>query len=728
MGTAKVRTVKSRIITLLALVALAIPLVAHAEPQGGNVATPDERVDVTVEGEQTGPESGYLNARGNAGAYHFDNTVEAGSEGFRVTNPPMWGALGTNGEEFPELYGPPVARAALGVGSLTANFKHTGVLSGLNWPGPGFYDHVNYLHRTRGWENGGAAENAGSFAGLVLPDTFERQVTWFTEVEGWTPVEQAYDGERSGVLRTELANDDFPGTAVVIRDVVHPETDVLARDIEVLNPPEGARLAYYANMNPTTGRAPRTPSITDALVDDASDFATTYDEAAGAMLHFRPYRLDPAAATAAATSRLDPEIAQAAIERTVGADGVHIAIASDQPTVGFQAGVDAAGLARDEVDGSPLADPYYDAADGSLSGSTAAIGKTAGAQVWDATSATVYISAAGTSDEALAAVDEAEDVGFASIGAAADADWNRWLTGVRLPRGGDAETRAVSTRALMLIRTATDRQTGAIVANTTTQTPYRQDWLRDGAFFNYALLLAGTDDAVEMVQAHNDFYVRHQSETGHWDPILCTDGAHCDAAFPFEIDAQAFGVWSLWMEYEFTENLPRGELRGDQEGHRDPLRVPGPHQRAPVLRVRGRPPRPQPGPPRGRHRVSRSAVGRGRGPARGRSRRRRAVGRAGRRAEGCRHRGLLRRDLRHGPRLHDLARPGAGAGRRAHPEHPRPAGRHAGGADELRRPPGRPREPGLLPVPDGADLRVGHRVAARRQGRAAARRHRVAHP
>lgn len=103
-------------------------------------------------------------------------------------------------------------------------------------------------------------------------------------------------------------------------------------------------------------------------------------------------------------------------------------------------------------------------------------------------------------------------------------------------------------RALMLIRTAQDRQTGAIVANTTVQTPYKQDWVRDGAFFNYALLAAGYSD---MVERHNEFYRRAQTETGHWSPILCTDGAHCDAVFPFEIDAQGLGVWIQWMEYEF---------------------------------------------------------------------------------------------------------------------------------------------------------------------------------
>jgi GH15 family glucan-1,4-alpha-glucosidase len=101
----------------------------------------------------------------------------------------------------------------------------------------------------------------------------------------------------------------------------------------------------------------------------------------------------------------------------------------------------------------------------------------------------------------------------------------------------------------MLIRTAMDRRTGAIVANATVQTPYRQDWVRDGAFFNYALLLAGYD---EMAKGHAEFYARIHRPGGTWDSFYYPDGAEAGAVFPYEIDSQGFALWALWLPYEFT--------------------------------------------------------------------------------------------------------------------------------------------------------------------------------
>ncbi len=543
-------------VSVLAPVPAPRAVAQDAPPASAEIATPEGRIDLTVEGGPRG-DGGFVRAHGNVGAYHLDNTAEGGPSGGRVTNPPMWGALGTEGEERPELYGPPVARASLGTGGLTAGLAGTGVLTNLGWPGPGFYDQVDYLHRTRGWPNGGAAENAGSFGGLLLPDG---SATWFTELEGWETIEQAYAGPDSGVLVTVLRHDELgdAGVEVTIRDVVHPTDDVLARHFEVTGAPDGTRLTYYANMNPTATRTPRVPSTTDALLDDASDFATVYERSTGAMLHFRPARVDPAATTAAVTGRLSEENTAAAVDRSFGT-GVYVAIGGEQRPTGFQAGLDSSGLVRGEAEGTPLLDPFEDARDGSFSGSVAAAGRTAGAQAWDGVAGTVYLTAADSAAGALDLVAEARDTGHEGIERASDEDWAEWVDDLRLPDSSDGTVRTVTQRALMLIRTAQDRETGAIVANTTTQTPYRQDWLRDGAFFNYALLVAGTEETLEMVRAHNDFYRRYQSESGHWDPILCTDGAHCDAAFPFEIDAQAFGVWSLWSEYEFTGDRERLE-------------------------------------------------------------------------------------------------------------------------------------------------------------------------
>jgi hypothetical protein len=530
-------------VALCVFAAVAGPAMASDEPPVADRV----QADVEPEADESGAE---VQVDGELGAVGFAGGAEADEDGARVTSAPWYEAVGTDGKRREELYGPPGAAAALGTGGLTASFTAAGVLSNLSWPGPGFYDHVNYVQVSRDWQNHGAPENAGSFGGLVLPDG---TATWFTPGDGWTKVEQTYAGPESGVVRTVLqrpATDGIPELTVTIRDVVHPSDDVLARSFDVVGAPDGSDLLYYANMNPTTTRTPRLPSTTEGAADNASDFATEFLRDRNSMVHFRPATIDPTATTVAATGRIGAENTEAALAGTTG-DGVYIAVRGDRDAIEHQAGLETLGMVRDEAESTALLDPFYDARDGSLSGADLAIGKTAGAQRWEGTEATVYLSAAPSAEAALDGAERARDLGFHRIAQEADRDWRDWIGRARLPPTGDEHIDAVNKRALMLIRTAQDRRTGAIVANTTVQTPYRQDWVRDGAFFNYALLTAGYP---EMVAAHNDFYRRAQSETGHWSPILCTDGAHCDAVFPFEIDAQGLGVWIQWMEYEFDGN------------------------------------------------------------------------------------------------------------------------------------------------------------------------------
>lgn len=534
---------------LLAAVLVVAVLGGSTAALAVEVGAPDGRAKVGIEPEADEGSAG-VQVDGNLGAFGVDNTVEgdAGGDGEdpsgRVTNPPWFGQVGggDRGVYYEELYGPPGATASLGTGGITAGFTEDATLSNLAWPGPGSYEHVNYVQTTRGYPNAGAPVNAGSFGGLLLPSG---EGTWFQAEDGWRIVEQRYEGEASGVLRTVLSRE---GMTVTVRDVVHPSWDVVARRYEVQGAPPGSSLVYFANMNPQTTRTPRVPSTTEAALDNGLDFGTVFDAEHGAMLHFRPVTADPNAATGAVSGELGVVPTVRALDAAFG-DGVYVAVGGDRAPSGHQAGLETVGVVGSEAEGTGLLDPYYDARDGALSGSNAAFGKTAGAVAWGGSSGTVYLTAASDAPGATELVERARALGFEGIRQAAEGDWANWAGRARLPALRDAPTRAVSLRALMLIRTAQDRATGAILANTTTQTPYRQDWLRDGAFFNYALMLAGYP---EMVALHNDFYRRAQSATGHWDPILCSDGTHCSAVFPFEIDSQAFGVWALWIEYALS--------------------------------------------------------------------------------------------------------------------------------------------------------------------------------
>lgn len=530
------RTAVRTVALLLTLVLLAAGPV--------EVGTPDGRFRGSADASADG-DGASATASGDLGAQPFQTGVSVGSDSLRVEDPPMadgwkFSADGHRAERE-ELYGPRAANASLGTGGLTANLDRTGVLSGLNWPGPGLYDHLAYLNVSRDWDNGGSADNAGSFGGLGTG--------WLRDDFGWEVLDQRWADPDTGTLETVLASDERDLT-VTITDVVHPTRDLMARNFR-FSVGVDEPFAYYGNFNPTTSRAPRVPSVFDAFADPVLDFGTVYSETDGALLHFRPYRVDPAVLTRLATAHPDLAAAEDAIAGGLG-PGVYLAVAGQGHPASFQAGLETVGLVRGEAEATPLLDPYYDLADGSLSDAPAAFGKTAGALAGLPAdpdgSYTVYLSAAERPADALDAIRDARRAGFAAIRAAADADWQDWVGRARLPDTRDRTTLDVTRRALMLIRTAQDRTTGAIVANTTAQTPYRQDWVRDGAFFNYALLLAGYD---EMVRDHNDFYRRVHRPGGTWDSFYYTDGAEAGAVFPYEVDSQAFALWALWLPMEF---------------------------------------------------------------------------------------------------------------------------------------------------------------------------------
>ncbi|MEX2554590.1 MAG: hypothetical protein WEB06_03040 [Actinomycetota bacterium] len=508
-----------------------------------DIATPDGRVRVEAGAK---PSEGGASATltGRAGAFGFTNTASLGLDGARVGNPPTSGAVELSRSGFSlELdespYGPPIATATLGVGGITEAVDDAGRMTGLIWPGPGWYDQVNFLQIARGHPNRGAPANGGSFGGIGTD--------WLTPEFGWLPVSQTWGSEDSETLVTVLAKD---GATVRITDVVHPTLDLVARNFAFSG--TAATFSYYANMNPTTTRVPRVPSVTDALLDNVSDFATAFDPDSSVMFHFRPYRVDPVPLTTIVTSHKGETLVPDALDRTYGR-GVYVAIGASGPATEHQAGIDAAGLVREEAEGTALLDPYHDLSDGHLSGSDFATGKTAGGLAGIPPdpdgSYTIYISASDTASGAAASVAAARASGFGAIREASESWWSNWLAPARLPATSNPRALAVSKQALKLIRTATDRRTGAIVANATPQTPYRQDWVRDGAFFNYALLLAGYD---ELAKRHGEFYARIYRPGGTWDSFYYPDGGEAGAVFPYEIDSQGLALWALWLPYEFT--------------------------------------------------------------------------------------------------------------------------------------------------------------------------------
>lgn len=537
---------------VLLLVALALLPAGRA---GADACTPPERVRLCADGAG-GPSGGWVEVDGTVGAFAFRNRVDAGPSGVRVSDPPAMRSFelsqGQQGPSYLEPYGPYVARATIGTGGITAGVDAAGRLSNLSWPGPGMYEHLNYATLSRGQPNQAAPANAGSFGGLVLcpeiciPEA--QHATWLHPGHDWETVSQSYASDRSQTLVTVLRNDAL-GITATVTDVVDPVDDLLARNVRIECNACAPGFAYYTNANPTTARVPRVPSVTDAAADNVADFGTVYDATASAMLHFRPYKADPTSLTRLATGQPGAGAAAEAVSGAFG-PGVYVAVAGQGRAAQHQAGADSFGLVREEAEGTPALDPYDDLLpDGRLSGSPAAFGKTAGALGGlpaDADgSYTVYLAAAADAQTALGAIERARARGFAAIRAASEAWWGEWTARARLPAADD-RVRTVGLRALMLTRTAMDRTTGAIVAKATTQWPYRQDWVRDGAFFNYALLLAGYP---ELAIRHADFYRRVYRTGGTWDSFYYPDGAEAGAAWPYEVDSQGFALWALWLPY-----------------------------------------------------------------------------------------------------------------------------------------------------------------------------------
>src|SRR5581483_2679448 len=226
---------------------------------------------------------------------------------------------------------------------------------------------------------------------------------------------------------------------------------------------------------------------------------------------------------------------------------------------------------------------YADATDGKLSRSplaacqaNAALARHLPFRHGTAT-ATFYVAAGATRDEAYGLLRQARDKATSPEAqrAATDAWWAAWLAPAHLPNTPDAEIQAFAKRSLIVMRTATDSATGAIVASVDAQPPYGADWPRDGSFINYALDLAGYPD---LVSRHNRFYTRVQRKAPAGWSILYSFPA-CDPAHPvypncvpagtyetnyyadpvaavpanpisFEIDEAGLGVWTMWDHYQ----------------------------------------------------------------------------------------------------------------------------------------------------------------------------------
>ncbi|WP_276260960.1 hypothetical protein [Haloglomus litoreum] len=474
-----------------------------------------------------------------------------------------------------ELYGPTDINAQTSNGSLAVGISDEGTLTVFRWPRPSFFDQLKYKTNSRaeppsGTEHGkfGAYPNAGAFLGLLVDreDGTGTDLTWLRE-DAWAKAQAYTDDDADPTdladsVRTEFRNDGL-GLTVVVRDVVaRGDTDrggdatgdgddVLYRDVMVArdadSPVETAKLAAFENLNLVVSKKPKSPTRDWCEEEENRDIAR-YLPGADAIVH---------EAAGTDTSTGEPRRVAVAMGFAGESDGHQVGGDAYEPT------------ATPAGQGGPTQDAYDDLRDGELQGNDRFAGQTTGAMVTElafegddggTASEAVLFTAGETAAAATSLLGEYRTRSFASIDRA-KRDWiEHLLEDPPLPDTDDTAVLALCKRALVTLVTSYDPRSGAIVASIATQAPYGEDWVRDGAFFNYGLGMIGRG---EWIDRRNRWYAEiQQSEAnphptypdtprGNWPMNHYADGV-AGGPIDWEIDETGYGIWTIVDHYELT--------------------------------------------------------------------------------------------------------------------------------------------------------------------------------
>src|SRR5581483_5954053 len=437
---------------------------------------------------------------------------------------------------FDLQYGATNVNAALGSGALSAAVSKCGELTVLKWPGPSYYNQINYLSSNapdaRIRPHLGALDDQGAFPGIAYRTPAGPGFTWLRD-DAWVHT-QRYSTDTSDVLVDEAVNAAL-GLRVTGRLFILPDRNVLVSDYEIARTPGSpvrrATMIFYTNFAPSLARMDFFP-IADWGLDFQNDYAVAYDGHERALLHFLPgskvsFPHDFAPVNGLLQSPPATRRAfQRAVDRMIAGltePGVYIAAGVRDHDQGFQAGFDDAPTCAHQselanrtitafmlpprfdrlarllfVCNKLVTDPagslhacqamngwthtaenaYTDAQDGKLSRSPIAACQANAALArrlkfrGNVAHATLDVAIGGTRDEAYTLLREAR-AGFpAAQRADTEAGWAGYLAPAHLPDTDDPLITAFAKRTLVVMRTATDNASGAIVASVDTQSPY----------------------------------------------------------------------------------------------------------------------------------------------------------------------------------------------------------------------------------------------------------------
>ena len=440
--------------------------------------------------------------------------------------------------------------AQAGNGTTTVGINAAGTISVFKYPNPSFYNQVKY-YTTGPDDNGnptGALPNEGSFAGLLYTVGATVGFSWLRDL----PHTQKYLDESSAIPVTTYAAPAL-GLSVTDTDLVAAPPDAsfvrsFAVNREATSPVTSASLVYYEKFSPVASKIPYAPGQDNCLQQLNDQQVARYNPGEQAIVH-----------------------SWRGVDISSGKpSSIAIAFGWDTPAGAHQVGLDGS---------DPLAPPVGPAdAYGelqspphSLDGADLEVGQATGALTTPLNfdpagraTARMVIAPATTSDRALGALDAERSVSFSGENASVTRWWKSWIGNAALPVTTDPAVLQVAERALISARLAAVPDTGAIVASADTESPYGEDWIRDGAFINHALDVAGF---ASMVTRHDLFEAGAQSSLEHPDPLapfgnwpmnVYGDGTP-GGPIPYEIDETGFGAFTLWDHFHYLSG-PTGMI------------------------------------------------------------------------------------------------------------------------------------------------------------------------
>lgn len=502
-----------------------------------------------------------------------------------------------------EEWGPTDVNAQVGNQRLSVGMNELGSITVFKYPGPSFSSQVKHHAMDRQAPYYGADPNNGAFLGLIYET--EAGETDFDWIRDWGPVqttdpdyadhvEQYWDNHESDTLITEFTNDDL-GLTVRVIDAMPHDDDVHVRDVDIVaadgSPVTDVELVSYANFNLVDNKDAAVPTQ-DWCDESQNDADVSYDADADAIVY----------ETVDHESSLPDEM----IQRAGPEFSVATAMAFDGESTQYQIGADQFMIEDEQAeegdseqfDDDP-ADPFTLLSEGTydLPGEDTHTGQVSTALTRDVDfsdgvgEARIYFGAAADDepelelgDDAVERIDSVTDRDLDTIIDEKEEWFAQYIEGAPMPDGAPENVTKLSKRSLVTLIQVFDPYTenehglsGTTIAAVPTQAPYGADWVRDGAYFNYALdRFMGSQPQHDWVNQHNRWYMSLQQNPDGECPEHCHDnmqyydlglGIIPESTLLRTIAADALPFMSAvhegeWAMNYYADGVPAGPLGG----------------------------------------------------------------------------------------------------------------------------------------------------------------------